>query len=245
MDPVNCRGIILRSREYKDKDRLVTVLTPDHGLITVCAKGTAKPGSRNSFASVPFMLVDIVLTVSHGYYYLKDGTVVENNSGIMNSLEAMTVASHISECLADSSYDAGDARKAYELAVYAFYVLSQNPDKFILVYSAFNWRLLSLLGLTVEYEKSSTTGLPVTNDGRYVLSPSGGGIYESPNGISGVSVLALNYFSSCDLKDLFAVKADDSVLNELKRFTTDYLSVQFDKEYNALATLEDLKGGIS
>ena len=93
MDPVNCRGIILGSREYKEKDRLVSVLTPEMGLITVCAKGTAKPGSRNAFASVPFMIVDLVLTTSHGYYYLKDGSVVENNSGIMNNLEAMTVAS--------------------------------------------------------------------------------------------------------------------------------------------------------
>ena len=41
MDPVNCRGIILGSREYKEKDRLVSVLTPEMGLITVCAKGSA------------------------------------------------------------------------------------------------------------------------------------------------------------------------------------------------------------
>ncbi len=240
MAPVNCRGIILGSREYKEKDRLVSVLTPDMGLITVCAKGTAKPGSRNAFASVPFMVCDLVLTTSHGYYYLKDGSVVENNSGILNNLEAMTVASHISECLKDSAYDASDARQAYELAVYAFYVLSRTPDKYLTVYSAFNWRLLTILGLTVEYVNCEVTGNPVTRDGRYVLSPAGGSINESSSGISGESVFALNYLAQCDIKDLFAVKASDMIINELKRFTTDYLSVQFDKEYNALATLDAL-----
>ena len=241
MEPINCRGIILQSREYKDKDRLVSVLAPDLGLITVCAKGTAKPGSRNSFASVPFMLCDLVLTVSHGYYYLKDGSVIENNTGIMNSLEAMTVASHISECLKDSSYDAGDARQAYELAVYAFYVLSQSPEKYLTVYSAFNWRLLTVLGLTVEYLNCEVSGNPVTKDGTYVLSLTGGSINESSFGISGESVLALNYFAVCDLKDLFTVKACDRVINELKRFTTDYLNIHFEKEYNALSTLDDLR----
>ena len=240
MNPVNCRGIILGSREYKEKDRLVTVLTPDMGLITVCAKGTAKPGSRNAFASVPFMLCDLVLTVSHGYYYLKDGSVIENNAGIMNSLEAMTVASHISECLKDSAYDTGDARQAYELAVYAFFVLSQDPDKYLTVYSAFNWRLLTLLGLTVEYVNCEVSGTPVTREGRYILSLTGGSINESSSGMCGDSVMALNYFAECELKDLFAVKAGDKVINELKRFTTDYLNMQFDKEYNALSTLEDL-----
>ena len=240
MDPVNCRGIILGSREYKEKDRLVSVLTPEMGLITVCAKGTAKPGSRNAFASVPFMIVDLVLTTSHGYYYLKDGSVVENNSGIMNNLEAMTVASHISECLKDSTYDAADARQAYELAVYAFYVLSRSPEKYLTVYSAFNWRLLTILGLTVEYINCELSGRPVTKEGRYVLSPAGGSINESSVGMSGESVFALNYFAECDIKDLFAVKASENIINELKRFTTDYLSVQFDKEYNALATLDAL-----
>lgn len=240
MNPINCKGIILQSREYKEKDRLVTILTPDLGLITVCAKGTAKPGSRNSFASVPFMLCDLVLTVSHGYYYLKDGSVIENNSGIMNSLEAMTVASHISECLKDSAYDSGDARQTYELAVYAFYVLSRSPEKYLTVYSAFNWRLLSLLGLTVEYGNCDLTGKPVARDGKYILSVTGGSINESASGISGDSVFALNYFAGCELKDLFTVKAGDRVINELKRFTTDYLNIQFDKEYNALSTLEEL-----
>ena len=59
-------------------------------------------------------------------------------------------------------------------------------------------------------------------------------------GMSGESVFALNYFAECDIKDLFAVKASENIINELKRFTTDYLSVQFDKEYNALATLDAL-----
>ena len=240
MDPVNCRGIILGSREYKEKDRLVSVLTPDMGLITVCAKGTAKPGSRNAFVSVPFMLCNLVLTTSHGYYYLKDGSVIENNSGIMNNLEAMTVASHIAECLKDSTYDATDAGQAYELAVYAFYVLSRNPDKYLTVYSAFNWRLLTILGLTVEYVTCEASGRPVTKEGRYVLSPTAGIINESSSGISGDSVFALNYFAECEIKDLFTVKAGDKIINELKRFTTDYLSVQFDKEYNALSTLEAL-----
>ena len=41
MDPFNCRGLIIRSSEYKEKDRLLSVLTADRGLITVCAKGVA------------------------------------------------------------------------------------------------------------------------------------------------------------------------------------------------------------
>ena len=99
MDPFNCRGLIIRSAEYKEKDRLLSVLTSDRGLITICAKGVAKPGSSLGFVSMPYMLCDFVVTVSHGYYYLKDASIIESNSKIMESLEQMTVAAHISSCL--------------------------------------------------------------------------------------------------------------------------------------------------
>ena len=86
MEPFSCRGIILASREFKEKDRLVSVLTSDRGLVTICAKGSGRPGSKAAFASIPFMVCDFVVSVSHNYYYLKEGTIVENNSDIMNSL---------------------------------------------------------------------------------------------------------------------------------------------------------------
>ena len=95
MDPFNCRGLIIKSDDYKEKDRLLSVLTSDRGLITICAKGVAKPGSSLGFVSMPYMLCDFVVSVSHGYYYLKDASIIESNSGIMESLEQMTVAAHI------------------------------------------------------------------------------------------------------------------------------------------------------
>ena len=242
MDPVNCRGIILGSREYKEKDRLVSVLTPEMGLITVCAKGTAKPGSRNAFASVPFMIVDLVLTTSHGYYYLKDGSVVENNSGIMNNLEAMTVASHISECLKDSTYDAADARQAYELAICAFYVLSRSPEQYLTVYSAFNWRLLTIAGFTILYDLNEPAYKATGNKpARYMINISGteGNQTKTFNRLlDAPSVRALNYFATCDLKRMFTSSADKKTEEELKDFTTDYLSMHFEKNYDALSILK-------
>ena len=95
MDPFNCRGLIIRSAEFKEKDRLLSVLTADRGLITICAKGVAKPNSSLAFVSMPYMLCDFVVSVSHNYYYLKDASIIESNSSIMASLEQMAVAAHI------------------------------------------------------------------------------------------------------------------------------------------------------
>lgn len=240
MDPFNCRGLIIRSTEYKEKDRLLSVLTADRGLITICAKGVAKPGSSLGCFSMPYMLCDFVVTISHGYYYLKDASIIESNSKIMESLEQMTVAAHISSCLMDCTLQSENSKEAYELAVYAYYMLANNKGKYLLIYSAFNWRLLTIAGLTVQYDLEDSIGRS-----KYLINIAGGEGSDGNNRafnrmLEEPSVRALNYFASCDLKKLFTATADKKTEQELKDFTTDYLSIHFDKIYDTLNILNTL-----
>lgn len=247
MDPFNCRGLIIKSDDYKEKDRLLSVLTSDRGLITICAKGVAKPGSSLGFVSMPYMLCDFVVSVSHGYYYLKDASIIESNSGIMESLEQMTVAAHISALLVDCTLQSENAREAYELAVYAYYMLANNKDKYLLIYSAFNWRLLTIAGFTVQYDLSNPS-YKGTGDkpDRFLLNIAGGVNNVSNQNrsfdrlLEAPSVKALNYFATCDLKRLFTSSADKKTEKELKDFTTDYISIHFEKIYDTLSVLNNL-----
>ena len=240
MDPFNCRGLIIRSSEYKEKDRLLSVLTADRGLITICAKGVAKPGSSLGCFSMPYMLCDFVVTISDGYYYLKDASIIESNSKIMESLEQMTVAAHISSCLMDCTLQSENSKEAYELAVYAYYMLANNKGKYLLIYSAFNWRLLTIAGFTVTYDLEDTIGRS-----KFMINITGGDGTDGNNRafnrmLDEPSVRALNYFATCDLKKLFTATADKKTEQELKDFTTDYLSIHFEKTYDSLSVLNNL-----
>ena len=242
MDPFNCRGLIIRSSEYKEKDRLLSVLTADRGLITICAKGVSKPGSSMGCFSMPYMLCDFVVTISHGYYYLKDASIIESNSKIMDSLEQMTVAAHISSCLMDCTLQSENAKDAYELAVYAYYNLANNKDKYLLIYSAFNWRLLTIAGFTVLYDLDDAIS---KSTHKYMINISGGERGDGNNRafnrmLEEPSVRALNFFATCELKRLFTSSADRNIQEELKGFTTDYLSMHFEKRYDALSVLNNL-----
>ena len=243
MDPFSCRGLIIRSNEYKEKDRLLSVLTADRGLITICAKGVAKPGSSLGCFSMPYMLCDFVVTISHGYYYLKDASIIESNSRIMDSLEQMTVAAHISSCLMDCTLQSENAKEAYELAVYAYYNLANNKDKYLLIFSAFNWRLLTIAGFTVQYDLNEPA-YRASGDkpNRYLINISGANGIQNKSFnrlIEEPSVRALNYFATCDLKRLFTSSAEKNTEKELKEFTTDYLSIHFEKIYDTLSVLNN------
>lgn len=247
-DSFRVKGIILSSEDFKEKDKLVTILTGTHGIIRVCAKGSNKVGSKSSFLSVPFMLCELVISISNGYYYFKDGTIIENNSGIYNSLEAIAAAGHIADSLKESIHQSDNMQDAYELAVYAYYSLANNNSKYSIICSAFNWRLLNILGLAITYTSCDACE-EILASGNYILSLDDGTIlcsncarFSKRNNyltLNGKEVEALNYFANAPLNMLFNVSANEQIVSDLQNFTFRYLSQKFDRNFNALEELSN------
>ena len=46
MDYLTTRGLVLRTTEYKETDRILTVLSADHGLLTMKARGVRSNRSK-------------------------------------------------------------------------------------------------------------------------------------------------------------------------------------------------------
>ena len=248
-DPVSLRGVVLHSREFKDHDRIISFLSSESGVIDICVKGSSGgKGSKFSAAAVPFIVMDVVITSTGNFYYLKDFNIVFSNSGIMNSLEAMTCAGHIGAVLTGAYIDRTNAYKFYELAVYSFYNLSEKNDQFLLIYSAFNWRAMYLMGLSIRYENCNKC--KDTLSGSAYLSFTDGQIYcadcfEHSSEFYNINffllthagVLALDHFLSCDIRQLFSVRLDESSLHKLVLFTTRYLNVQLESSHDSLLRL--------
>lgn len=71
-------AIVLRAIDYKDADKILTLLTPSEGKITAGIKGVKKSGARLAFAAQPFALCEYVLAQKGGRNtivsaYLHDG----------------------------------------------------------------------------------------------------------------------------------------------------------------------------
>ena len=210
-DPYKFKGIILKTSEYKEKDRMISVLTKDMGIVSICVKGVSGKASRFSFASVPFSYCEFVVSVSHGFYYLKEGSVISGNTGIMESLEAMAVAGHIADCLSWSVMQSDNARDTYELAIYSFYSLSVNKNDYLSVMILFNWKLMWNLGLAAKASECVSAA-----GGRHRLSQRHFGI--------------LDYIGQNPDSKVFAMKLEEEDISVLRGFTLDYLRVQLEKD---------------
>ena len=71
-------AIVLRATDYKDADKILTLLTPSAGKLTAGVKGVKKSGAKLAFAAQPFAFCEYVLAQKGGRYtvtsaYLHDG----------------------------------------------------------------------------------------------------------------------------------------------------------------------------
>lgn len=59
-------AIVLRTADYKDADKIVTLLTPSFGKISASVKGVKRASAKLSFAAQPFAFCEYVMTQKSG-----------------------------------------------------------------------------------------------------------------------------------------------------------------------------------
>ena len=208
--PISFKGIILTSEEYKEKDRMIRVLTRKDGVINIIVKGVSGRNSKLSFVSIPYSYCDLVVTDNHGFYYLKEGNVISGNTGIMETLESMAVAGHISDLLCWSVMQSENSVDCYELSIYAFYALSDNPALYLTYMIIFNWRLMRSLGLA----GGARISIPANWKERFTDR-----LYD-----------ILDYIGGQPVSRIFTIELTDEDISVLRPFTLDYLRVQLERD---------------
>ena len=78
MDTTKVKAVVLRSEDRKEKDKLLTLFTLEHGLLKVVLKGVSNPQSKLKFAKQPFCFADFVLSRSDGIPVVTSASMIES-----------------------------------------------------------------------------------------------------------------------------------------------------------------------
>ena len=102
------QAIILHHTDYGEADRIVTFLTPDHGLLKGFARAARKSRKRFGAALEPFAEVQLhwAARSSGDLISLRDAELVTLRSGLRRDLETLTLAGYgceLTEVLFDES----------------------------------------------------------------------------------------------------------------------------------------------
>lgn len=97
MEQMKTRGLILKTVNLNDNDRIFTVLTADNGKITVMAKGIRSQKHKCFAAMQQFCYSEFVFERRTGMYFPVEARVIESFYNLRNSVEKLALAAYITD----------------------------------------------------------------------------------------------------------------------------------------------------
>ena len=89
----NC--IVLKKKEMKEADLLVTLFSKDYGKIMATAYGIRKSKKRNTVSLNPLNEIEITLFQKNNYYIIKDIEIIKNFKNILKNIEKLEISLYI------------------------------------------------------------------------------------------------------------------------------------------------------
>ncbi len=152
-------GIILFSKPLGEKDRVLTVLTPDRGLVRLSVRGGRSTGSRLAALALPFSRVRLDAWRGKSLDGLRGGEVLDAHRGLREDPGTIAHSFCIAEIVGRLAQEGEADRALYLLVVTAFRLLEvADPD---LVMAFFLVRSTKVAGLFPPLDACRGCGGPI------------------------------------------------------------------------------------
>jgi DNA repair protein RecO (recombination protein O) len=228
-----CEGIVIRTTDYGETNKIITLYTREWGKIGVMARGAKKPNSR---------LSSITQLFTHGYFLVQRGTglgsvqqgeMITSFRGIGEDIFLTAYASYIVELTDKCTEDKKPNPYHFELLFQTLNYMNEGYDPDILM-NIYDMKMLDVLGLYPILNQCSVCG---STDGSFSFSIREGGFichrclhkdpYHYKLSPSSVKLLRLFYF--IDLSRLGNISVKQETKDELKKVISAYY-----EEYSGL-----------
>ncbi len=139
------KGLVLRSVDLKESDRLITVFTEEMGVVSALAKGAKSLKSRKMSSTMQFCYSSFVLYKKGEHYWIRDAELIESFFEIRNSIESLALASYIVDVLSDVTVSQEEG-SLLRLSLNTLYAIGKGKHSLDKIKAAFEIRCASILG---------------------------------------------------------------------------------------------------
>lgn len=233
------RAIVLRVTDYNDRDALLTVLSRDHGKLTIKARGLRR---KNSPLTAPCQLLaygEFTLFEYRGMYTINEAHSIELFRNLRRDLTKLSLGTYFAQVTEVISQEDLPNPELQSLLLNSLYALSQLQLPEILVKAAFEMRAACLAGYTPDLFACHVCGNE--NADRFDLSAGQLECLSCRTGEGGIRVpvnagivQALQYICNCESKKLFSFSLGDDNLEKLSTLTEAYLTTQLERGFSTL-----------
>ncbi|MCQ2413862.1 MAG: DNA repair protein RecO [Clostridia bacterium] len=149
METVSVKGLVVRTVNLSEADRLCEIYTDTLGLITASAKGARYLKSGKLSGTIQFCYSSFLLTKKGDRYAVKEVTPIESFFNLRSSLEGMALASYFCEIL--STVGTADPEpELLRLTLNSLYAIAGTKYPLPIIKGAFEIRAMAMIGFMPE-----------------------------------------------------------------------------------------------
>ncbi len=166
------KGLVLRTTDINESDRMVTLYTEEMGLVSALAKGSRSLKSRKMSSTQQFCYSSFVLFGQADKYWIREASLIENFFGLRESIDRLALAAYIADVISAVGTAEGDA-DILRLTLNSLYAAATGRSDTGKIKAAFEIRLAAALGFMPDVITCHTCG---ASDGDFFFDIMAGAI---------------------------------------------------------------------
>lgn len=251
-------GLVLKSVNLGESDRLITVFTKECGTVSALVKGARSLKNRNMAASQQFCYSNFVLYKKGDKFWVRESNLIESFFGLRDSIEGLSLAGYIVEVLSDVTTAEAEG-ELLRLALNSLYAISEKKYSLDKIKAAFEIRATSIIGFMPEVLVCRECG---EASGDFFFDIMGGSIRcfackekadrkrtdDYDDGTRDIITIlsegaktALAYLIHSPIERIFAFNISDEDMQILSRATEKYIINQLERSFKSLEFYKEVK----
>lgn len=242
-------AVVVRTSNLGEADRIITLITPIHGLIRGVAKAARKPGSKIGGHLDLLRYVSLSVRETRTLHGLSQATTIDGFRGLREDLDGFSRASYISEMAERFSVENGANQPLFRLLVDALGALEKTDNPEMIIHF-FEMRLLQLNGFAPELSRCVETGVEL-EPANHLYSADRGGLVSSearPVGETALLPASLNtikllrFLSRTDIAQANRMKGGEDENRQLSRILRAQIHHVLDRGLRSEAFMDEVRG---
>lgn len=239
---ITTKALVLRGVDYKETDKILTLLTQEQGKLTVSARGCRKKGSPIAAGCQLLCWSELVLYDYQGRWSVKEASTLRQFQGVRGELDKLALACYFAEVAETLAVEGMPCPELLSLTLNSLHALEKMNKPQALVKAAFELKAMSLAGYEPLLDGCAVCGVEAPEEPGFHLKE--GVLHcarcreEVGEGISmplGRQALAgARHVVYGDPKRLFSFPADGEGLRQLADMAEAYLHTQLERGFRTL-----------
>ncbi len=231
-------GIVIRERPIGEKDKVVTILTKDIGVIEAIVRGVRNTKSRLLSGVSLFTYSEFVINEGKNNLYINDASEKNSFHSVSDDIEKMSLVFYLAELVKVLNPTGDESNDFLRLFLNSLYLISNSERSLTLVKSVFELKACEYIGLMPNI--TACAGCGIYEGKEFYFNAKNAELHCKDCRMSGdmkltpKALMALRFILLNNIEKVFNFAIDETSMELLSSVSEEYIKVQTSERFKTL-----------